>query len=51
VTIDTSSTEAMKMCPAISDMMVKKGALFHGVWTLKIFSPHGDRPIASCALK
>jgi hypothetical protein len=43
--------QVIDLSPAISDMMVKKGALFHDVWTLKIFSPYGDRPIGSCALK
>jgi hypothetical protein len=49
--IDTTSAEARKMCVGMVDMMAKQTRSFAGKWELRIFSPFGPRPIASCALQ
>ena len=49
IRIDTTSSEARKMCKMISD--AGRNASFNGAWKLKILSPYsGDKPIAVCTL-
>jgi hypothetical protein len=51
MTIDTTSVEARKMCAGMVDMMAERTRSFAGKWELRIFSPYGPRPIASCTLR
>jgi hypothetical protein len=51
MTIDTTSAEARKMCVGIVGMMAKQTRSFASKWELRIFSPYGPRPIASCTLQ
>lgn len=48
--MDTSSSEARKICSGVADMLGKKGpSLRANKWKLRIFSPYsGDEPIAVC---
>lgn len=50
VTIDMTSAEARKACPQMTAQIRSIGATFGSTWRLKIFSPYGERPIASCPL-
>jgi hypothetical protein len=52
VRIDTTGTEARKMCPAMVNLLAQQKLSFAGKWKLRIFSPYrGDHPIAVCTLK
>ena len=52
VRIDTSSSEARKICTGAADMMAQKTRSFAGKWKLRIFSPYsGEHPIAICNLR
>ena len=52
VTIDTSGTEARKICAGIADRMARAGANFNGKWQLRILSPYsGEKAIAVCSLR
>jgi hypothetical protein len=49
VVMDRSSAEANKICSGAANMMAQPSS-FGGRWTLRIFSPYGDQPIATCTL-
>ena len=52
VIIDTSATEAGKVCSVIANNMIQKGRSFGGQWQLRIFAPdRADQPLAACRLK
>jgi len=53
VRIDTSSTEARKICEGVAEMMAQQtGSFRDGRWKLQIFSPYsGDQPVAVCKLR
>lgn len=49
--IDTSGSEAMKICRGTAEMLSKHTMSLKGKWKLRIFSPFsGDHPLAVCAL-
>src|SRR5688500_7848303 len=51
VRIDTSGTEARKICDQSSAMITAKSPRFRGEWELRVFSPFsGDHPLASCRI-
>lgn len=52
VTIDTTGSEARKICAGVADQMAKAGANFQGKWKLRILSPYsGEKAIAVCQLR
>lgn len=52
VTIDTTGSEARKICVGVAEQMAKAGANFQGKWKLRILSPYsGDKAIAVCQLR
>ena len=52
VWIDTTGTEARKMCAGTVQMLAQHTRSFQGRWRLRIFSPFsGDHPIATCRLR
>ena len=51
VTIDTTSAEARKMCLVLGLLVYSEApGLMLDKWRIRIFSPYGDRPLASCPL-
>lgn len=52
VIIDTTPTEAAKVCAVIANNMAQKGRSFGGQWQLRVFAPNrADQPLAACRLK
>ncbi len=52
VRIDTTGSEARKMCAGTVRMLAEHTRSFRGEWRLRIFSPYsGDHPIATCRLR
>jgi len=52
VTIDTTGSEARKICAGVAEQMAQAGANFQGKWKLRILSPYsGDKAIAVCQLR
>lgn len=51
VSIDTTSTEAKKICDTIAAAQVNYGRKWDRGWTLRVYSPFsGDNSIAFCGL-
>jgi len=51
VKIDTSGSEARKICSGVAQMLRQQGIRFDPRWKIRIFSPFsGDSTIAQCAL-
>lgn len=49
--MDTSASEARKICVGMSTVLIEKGLSFDRGWKLKIYSPYsGNRSIAMCNL-
>ncbi|WP_159717764.1 hypothetical protein [Geminicoccus flavidas] len=52
VTLDMNSGEARGLCPTLVKMLNERNDAFKGSdWKIRIFSPYGERPIASCRIK
>jgi hypothetical protein len=51
VSIDTTSTEARKICQGVAQMVRGQGIAFDRGWQIRIYSPFsGDQQIAYCSL-
>ncbi len=52
VSIDTTGSEARKMCAAVVEMMASKHDFTQTGWNLRIKSPYtGDNTLANCPFK
>ena len=52
VKMDTSGTEAQKICRGVTQMIWDKGVRFDPGWKLRIYSPFsGDSTIAQCGFR
>lgn len=51
ISVDSTATEAVKLCPAIKQMLQENQMKFGSRWTMKVTSPYsGDKAIATCRL-
>ncbi|MCG8613583.1 MAG: hypothetical protein MI864_23980 [Pseudomonadales bacterium] len=51
VSMDTSSSEARKICSGVADMMAQKNIRFDRGWKIRIYSPFSNgNTIATCSL-
>lgn len=51
VSMDTSSSEARKICSSVADMMAQKNIRFDRGWKIRIYSPFSNgNTIATCSL-